>query len=65
MDDREKLKHLLEHWAVHNADHAQTYAEWSIKAEAFGNEELSRTLHAIVTETKKLEELFRKAQSLL
>lgn len=65
MDNREKLKHLLKHWSEHNADHAQTYEEWSAKAEAFGNAELSQTLREIVTETKKLEDLFRKAGSLL
>jgi len=28
----EKLIKLLEHWVVHNNDHAKTYSDWSQKA---------------------------------
>jgi hypothetical protein len=65
MDDREKLKHLLKHWTEHTTDHANTYREWSEKADKFGNDELSKILKEIVSETVRLEELFKKARGLL
>jgi hypothetical protein len=65
MDDREKLKHLLTHWTEHTTDHANTYREWSEKADKFGNDELSKILKEIVSETVRLEELFKKARGLL
>ncbi len=65
MDDLEKLKHLLEHWAEHNKDHAKTYLDWSEKADASGKKELARILKEIADETERLEGLFIRARSLL
>lgn len=64
MDDTNKLRHLLEHWSEHNAEHAITYNEWSKKAEALGKSELADILKQIADETIKLEGLFKKAGSL-
>jgi cobalt/nickel transport system ATP-binding protein len=64
MDDISKLKHLLEHWAVHNTEHAKTYLDWSTRADALGKTELATLLRQIAEETEKLDELFRKADAL-
>lgn len=57
-----KIKILLEHWAEHNAEHARTYLEWAEKAREAGEERLSLILREISEESKKLDELFRKAR---
>ncbi|MEJ2697641.1 MAG: hypothetical protein P8013_13465 [Candidatus Sulfobium sp.] len=65
MDDLEKLKHLIGHWAEHNDEHAKTYLEWSGRMAAMGKKELSEVLKEISEETLRLGELFRKAEELI
>ena len=62
MDDMSKLKHLLEHWAEHNEEHAKTYLEWAEKAAASGDKELSAVLKEIAENTKRMDGLFEKAK---
>jgi len=64
MNDIEKLRHLLEHWAEHNSEHADTYAEWSKKAEALGKPELAGILKEIAYETMKINKLLEKAKGM-
>jgi cobalt/nickel transport system ATP-binding protein len=64
MDEISKLRHLLEHWAEHNTEHASTYRDWSDKAGALGKSELSGVLKQIADETEKLDGLFKKAEAL-
>lgn len=64
MQDIERLKHLLEHWSEHNSEHAETYREWSKKADLSGRPELSGILKEIAEETMKIDVLFKKAASL-
>ncbi|GAB4422946.1 MAG: hypothetical protein OHK0032_18220 [Thermodesulfovibrionales bacterium] len=61
MDEFEKLKRLLNHWMEHNNEHAETYREWAEKASSLGNEELSKTLHRLNQDTKRLNKLFEEA----
>lgn len=61
MDDLSKLKKLLYHWMEHNEEHAETYREWSEKALALGNADLSDTLKNLYSESKKLNGLFEDA----
>jgi rubrerythrin len=61
MNETEKLKHLLEHWIEHNNAHTKTYLEWASKAELTGKKELAKILRQIASETKKQDELFKKA----
>ncbi|MCL0081693.1 hypothetical protein M1N89_00440 [Dehalococcoidia bacterium] len=35
MDDREKLRTLVDHWIEHNRDHADEFREWAGKARDF------------------------------
>ncbi len=34
MEDKEKLKHLLEHWIEHNEEHAAEFQQWADKAKS-------------------------------
>lgn len=62
MDDMAKLKHLLEHWAEHNNEHAKTYLECAEKAVASSDKELSAILKEIAENTKSMDGLFEKAK---
>ena len=35
MDDREKLRILVDHWIEHNREHAEEFQEWAGKARDF------------------------------
>jgi hypothetical protein len=65
MDDLQKLKYLIGHWKEHNEEHAQTYIEWSRKADAAGKKELSGVLKELAEETMKAGKLFEKAAGLI
>ncbi len=65
MDDLQKLKHLIGHWKEHNEEHAQTYLEWSRKADQAGKKELSGVLKELAEETMKVGKLFEKAAGLI
>ncbi|MDO8281226.1 MAG: hypothetical protein Q7U10_01160 [Thermodesulfovibrionia bacterium] len=65
MTELEKLKHLLEHWIEHNDAHINTYKEWASKAESLGEKDLSGILVKVVDESKKLNDLFNKAQEII
>jgi len=64
MKDTDKLKHLLEHWAEHNEEHAKTYLDWAEKAAASGAKELAAVLKEIAESTKKINGLFEKAKKI-
>ncbi len=61
MNDRDKLKHLLEHWMEHNLEHAEVYKEWAAKASSSGDKDLSEILESLYDETRKLNRLFEEA----
>jgi len=61
MEDIDKLRHLMEHWIEHNAEHEKTYADWASKALKAGNPELSEILKDIAAATRNMENLFLKA----
>lgn len=65
MDDLEKLKHLVAHWKEHNEEHAQTYLDWSKRADDAGKGELAGILRELAEGTMKMGELFEKAGGLL
>jgi hypothetical protein len=65
MTELEKLKHLLEHWMKHNEAHVKTYSEWAQKVEAIGEDELSGIIRQIADNSKKLDELFKKAMDII
>ncbi len=65
MEELDKLRHLLEHWIEHNEEHVKTYLQWAERADAHKQEELAEVLRQIASETKKLEELFKKAKGVM
>jgi len=65
MNDVEKLKHLLSHWLEHNSEHAGTYRDWSERMKKQGREDLAELLERIARETGKVDDLFKKARSLM
>lgn len=64
MDEITKLHHLIEHWAEHNTEHAETYRDWAKKAESLGKKELAALLTRIAEETTAMDGLFKSALSL-
>jgi len=65
MKDIDKLKHLLEHWAEHNEEHAKSYLDWAEKAAASGDKKLAAVLKEMAESTKKINGLFEKAKKIL
>ncbi len=65
MTELEKLKHLLKHWIEHNDAHIKTYSEWASKTDSLGKKELSELLGQISEESKKLNDLFSRAEEMI
>ncbi len=65
MTDLEKLKHLLKHWIEHNDAHVKTYNEWAEKADTLGESDLSHIIKEIADNSKKLDELFKRAMEMI
>ena len=61
IDERAKLKVLLNYWIEHNREHSQEFGEWSEKAKAFGEEEVSQAMSRAVQEMDKSSQLLVKA----
>jgi rubrerythrin len=64
MDDIEKLKHLIDHWFEHNAEHVRTYLYWADMADEKGKTELASVLRQMADETGKMEGLLKQAKEL-
>ena len=62
MNELDKLRHLLHHWAEHNDEHAETYREWAAKAASLGKTDLAAVLERLSQESKKLKSLFEEAE---
>lgn len=60
--EMERLRVLLEHWAEHNHEHADTYMQWAEKVKVSGDTKLYEMLTEIAAETKKMNALFEKAR---
>jgi rubrerythrin len=61
MEELDKLKKLLHHWAEHNEEHAAIYKDWADKAIELNQKEASKILDLIHSETNKMTDLFNKA----
>jgi len=60
-NDFEKLQKLLEHWKVHNLEHAENYKLWAKKMEILGKNETAKLLFEVYAQSLKLDELFERA----
>ncbi|MBF0472623.1 MAG: hypothetical protein HQK91_01020 [Nitrospirae bacterium] len=61
MNELEKLKKLLHHWAEHNEEHAAIYKDWAVKATELNQIEASEILNNIHEQTNNMTDLFNKA----
>lgn len=53
MEDKGKLKVVIEHWIEHNREHAEEFREWAGKAKGFGE---NATGENIIKAAGQLEE---------
>ncbi|UCG78199.1 MAG: hypothetical protein JSV21_11720 [Nitrospirota bacterium] len=56
MNDKGKLKVLIDHWKEHNTEHARTYSDWADRMKAEGIEGASSILADIVASTEQLND---------
>lgn len=61
----EKLKKLLEHWVLHNEEHAQSYESWAGKAEDKGLLKMEALLAEAAERTRAISEIFKEAMATL
>ncbi|MBT4512290.1 MAG: hypothetical protein HOC20_08800 [Chloroflexi bacterium] len=61
MEDREKLKHLMEHWIEHNREHADEFRQWADKANGFGESAVHDDIMEAVEHLNKANESLNKA----
>jgi len=64
MDDKAKLKVLLDHWIKHNTEHQQSLVEWSDKARALGLAALAAALEKSAEEIGASVNTLRDAKGL-
>ncbi|MGW8273017.1 MAG: hypothetical protein ACWGN7_06475 [Thermodesulfovibrionales bacterium] len=65
MDDRDKLRHLAEHWQQHEREHANTYRTWAGKMKDLGEEEVAECLGDIARASEALALRFSTLQGIL
>ena len=61
IDERAKLKALLNYWIEHNREHSQEFNEWAEKAKELGEDEVGEAMLRAVQEMDKSSQLLVKA----
>ena len=61
IDERSKLKALLNYWIEHNREHSQEFNEWAEKAKELGEDEVGEAMLRAVQEMDKSIQLLVKA----
>lgn len=61
LSEKEKLAKLLDHWAKHNSDHADTYLQWAHKAKENNFQEVAQCLEEAAKLTHSITEKFLHA----
>ena len=61
IDERAKLKVLLNYWIEHNREHSQEFNEWAEKAKELGEDEVGEAMLQAVQEMDKSSQLLVKA----
>ncbi len=61
MEDREKLRHLMEHWIEHNREHADEFHQWANKAKGFGESAVHDDIMEAVAHLNKASESLNRA----
>ena len=61
MDERAKLRALLNYWIKHNKEHSQEFREWVSKAKALGEAEAGEDMLQAAQEMDKASEILSQA----
>lgn len=61
MDERAKLRALLNHWIEHNKEHGQEFREWAGKAKESGEIESGEDMLLAAQEMDKASEILSRA----
>ncbi len=61
LSDREKLEKLLEYWIKHNEEHANSYLEWSKKANTWEIKDVAEILNEAANTALSVNTLFQEA----
>ena len=61
MDEKAKLKTLLNYWIEHNREHSQEFREWADKAKALGETEVAGEMLQAVREMDKASGLLSQS----
>ncbi|ACL04101.1 conserved hypothetical protein [Desulfatibacillum aliphaticivorans] len=61
----EKLAKLLDHWAAHNQDHANTYETWAARADEEGMGDVAVLLRKAGDMNLEINKVFQEAASKL
>jgi hypothetical protein len=65
MNEQEKLRVLLGHWAAHNREHAQEFRRWAQRAGQFGSGDAASELKSAVQEMELLNNSLQTALEML
>ena len=61
MDEKAKLKTLLNYWIEHNREHSQEFREWADKAKSLGETEVAGEIMQAVQEMDKASGLLSQS----
>ena len=61
IDEKDKLKALLNYWVEHNREHSQEFQEWSHKARVLGETEIAEEMLQAVQAMDKAGELLSRS----
>ena len=61
MDERAKLRTLLNYWIEHNKEHSQEFREWAGKAKVLGEAEAGEDMLQAAQEMDKASEMLSQA----
>ncbi|HEX16774.1 MAG: hypothetical protein DRG33_03165 [Deltaproteobacteria bacterium] len=61
MEERERLRVILEHWIRHNEAHFEEYRRWASVAASLGLEVIKEKIEEATGRIEEANELFREA----
>lgn len=61
MEDRERLKVMIEHWIRHNEAHFDEYRKWASVAASLGLEEVRQKIDEATARIQEANRIFQRA----
>jgi hypothetical protein len=61
IDERDKLRALLNYWVEHNREHSQEFKEWADKAKILGEVEVAEEIRQAAREMDKASGLLSQS----